>query len=237
MNLSVIIPVYREEETIGATLEILEGSLRLPHEVLVVYDEDDDPTVPVVRTVVAVRTNVRLVKNSWGRGVVGALRTGFREARGDVVVVMMGDGSDDPATIEAMYAKLDAGCDVVCASRHISGGGHLGGPRVKAWLSRLVSVSLHLLTGIPTRDVTNSFKMYRKQILDGLAIQSLGGFEVSMELAVKAYLAGYKIGEVPSVWRDRPAGRSKFRLVRWAPKYLHWYLYALSGKLGLVRRG
>lgn len=103
----------------------------------------------------------------------------------------------------------------------------MGGPRLKSLTSRLAGRSLRLLTGIPTADVTSAFKMYRRELLRNIAIKSDGGFEVSMEITVKAFLQGYRITEVPTTWRDRSGGESKFRMWKWLPKYLRWYAFAL----------
>jgi hypothetical protein len=97
-------------------------------------------------------------------------------------------------------------------------------------------MSLHWLAGVPTHDATNSFKMYRRSLLERIRIESEGGFEIGMEILIKAHLLGCKIGEVPSTWRDRSGGESKFRLWKWLPNYLHWYFVALKGRL-FPRRG
>ena len=112
----------------------------------------------------------------------------------------------------------------------MKGGRQIGGPRIKRTLSRIAGVSLHYLTGIPTHDVTNSFKMYTKSALDTVTIESNGGFELGMEITIKTFLNGKRITEIPSTWRDRSAGTSKFMLWNWLPRYLYWYMYALRGK-------
>ena len=124
----------------------------------------------------------------------------------------------------------EGGADVVCGSRYMPGGRQIGGPYLKGLLSRAAGISLHYLAGVPTRDVTNSFKMYRTEFLRGLRFESSGGFEIGMEAVVKAYVAGRRIAEVPSTWTDRVAGASRFRLWRWLPRYLRWYLYAFRGR-------
>jgi hypothetical protein len=86
---------------------------------------------------------------------------------------------------------------------------------------------LHYLSGLPTRDVTNSFKLYSKEVLDSITIESKGGFEIGMEIVVKAWAAGFRVTEVPTVWRDRALGDSRFQLVSWTPHYLAWYFYCL----------
>jgi len=87
---------------------------------------------------------------------------------------------------------------------------------------------MHYFFGFPTHDPTNAFKMYKKSILKKLTIESDGGFEYSIELMVKAHKSGYKITEIPAVWRDRTAGKSKFKLFKWLPKYLRWYFHLLK---------
>jgi hypothetical protein len=82
------------------------------------------------------------------------------------------------------------------------------------------------LRGIPTHDSTNAFKLYDRKMLEELTIESQGGFELGLEITVKAFLAGYRIAEVPATWRDRAHGQSRFRLWAWMPHYLKWYLYA-----------
>jgi dolichol-phosphate mannosyltransferase len=63
-------------------------------------------------------------------------------------------------------------------------------------------------------------------MLNAMTLESRGGFEISLEITVKAFIAGYRIAELPTTWRDRTAGESRFRLWHWLPRYLRWYVYA-----------
>lgn len=227
-ELTVVIPVYREGEAARAVIEAAAQRVGPDDEVLVVHDEPDDPTVAVVDDIRRTRPQVRALENRLGRGPALALRAGFQAARGRAVVVTMADASDDPDDIPRMLEAVRRGWDVVCGSRYMAGGRQLGGPRVKGFLSRFAGRSLHVLIGLPTADATSAFKMYRKEVLDRLTIESRHGFEISLEITVKAYLAGYRITEIPTVWRDRVEGASKFRLVRWLPRYLRWYWHAVT---------
>jgi dolichol-phosphate mannosyltransferase len=143
----------------------------------------------------------------------------------------MGDLSDDLSIVDAMLERYERGYKIVCASRYMKGGRQIGGPLVKRTLSRWAGLSLYYLAGLPTHDVTNNFKLYDKALLDEIPIESLGGFELAMELTVKAFKKGYSICEVPAVWQDRTAGASRFKLWKWLPHYLRWYLYALSASI------
>lgn len=146
---------------------------------------------------------------------------------------MMADMADDPQTVNEMYEKIMQGWDIVCGSRWSKGGQHLGGPKIKTFLSWLADASAPLVIGVPTRDITNAFKMYRTGVLRSIKIESQGGFELSMEITLKAFFNGFKITEVGTVWHDRTLGQSRFRLVAWLPKYLGWYFWGIGKRLKL----
>jgi glycosyltransferase involved in cell wall biosynthesis len=223
-ELTIVIPVYNEAGNIKTAIDRIESQVLQPHTIAIVYDRDEDTTVPVVREIAGNYRNViHLVKNKYGRGVLNAIKTGMEEAKTEFVIVTMADLSDPPEVMNAMLAKAKEGVDLVCASRYMKGGKQTGGPFLKGLFSRIAGISLHVLTRIPTHDISNSFKMYRKSMLDAITIESKGGFEIGMEVTVKAYIAGYKVAEVPTAWSDRTDGESNFKLWAWLPNYLHWY--------------
>ena len=232
-TLSIVIPVYNEAENIGQVFREVEAKLHMPYRILVVYDSDLDTTLPVVREWQKGHGQIQLLQNRYGHGALNAIRTGFDAVAEGAVLVMMADLADDLVAVDAMFAKINQGYDIVCGSRYMKGGRQLGGPLVKRTLSRLAGRSLHYLIGLPTHDATNSFKIYSKKVLDAIAIESRGGFELGLELVVKAFVQGYQIAEVPSIWQDRVAGASRFRLWHWLPHYLTWYWYGI--KHGLLR--
>ncbi|MBI3722364.1 glycosyltransferase [bacterium] len=226
--LTLVMPVYHEQENIARVLAEVEEKIKTPHETIVVHDTDDDPTLPVVREIMPRYPTLRTLRNDMGRGVLNAIKAGFAAVpRDGIVVVVMADLSDDLAVVDRMYSLVASGsCDLVCGSRYMRGGRQIGGPRAKSFLSRLAGVTLHALAGLPTRDATNSFRMYRASLIHAIPIESRGGFELSLELTVKAHARGYRIAELPSTWRDRTAGESRFKLMAWLPSYLRWYLLA-----------
>jgi dolichol-phosphate mannosyltransferase len=236
-EISIVIPVYNEGPNILATISTIKQKVRTSHRILIVYDFDEDNTLPVVQPLVK-HGQVQLVKNYYGRGALAAIRSGFDAAPTELVLVMMADSSDDTNVVDRMADMIDQGYDLVCGSRYMRGGRQIGGPWFKKLLSRAAGVSLHYLVGLPTHDVTNSFKLYRKELLDAVRFESTGGFEIGMEIVVKAFLHGYRVGEVASVWTDRTAGESRFNLRKWLPKYLRWYWYAIRGRwLGIRPTG
>lgn len=234
-----IVPVYNEGANIAAALAELYGTVKRPKRVLIVYDFDGDDTVPVVRELVPHYPGLSLVRNSLGKGVINAIRAGVEAAESDVVIVSMADLSDDLGVVDEMVRLIrDKGYDIVCASRYMRGGRQIGGPALKRLLSRIAGTSLYWLGGLPIHDATNAFRAYRLSVLQKIPIESSGGFEYSLEITAKAHIAGHRVTEVPATWRDRTAGQSRFRLAKWLPHYLRWYVYALSrGRVSLPAAG
>jgi len=230
-ELSIVMPVYNEGEEVAPVLRALEASLTTPHETLVVYDFEGDTTVPVIARLSAELPAVRGLQNELGRGVLNAMRAGLAAARGDFVLVTMADGSDEPEVVERMVGLARAGADVVAGSRYVRGGRQIGGPRLKSLMSRVAGLSLHWFAGVPVHDATSNFRLYRRSFLDSVTIESRAGFELALELTVKATLAGRPMAEVPTTWRDRTSGQSNFRLRKWLPEYMRWYAHAFRGRL------
>jgi glycosyltransferase involved in cell wall biosynthesis len=230
-RLSIVIPVYNEGANFRSLWKEISELLRADFASYVVYDFDEDDTVPVVREIVAGgETRLRAVKNQRGRGVVSAIMTGFDVVPDGPVLVVMADLSDDLGQVDRMLALYDQGYQIVVGSRYMRGGRLIGGPFFKQLLSRLAGTSLFWVRRLPTHDATNAFKIYDRATVQSLTVESRGGFELNLELTVKAFLAGCRIAEVPSTWRDRTAGQSRFRLWQWLPLYLRWYFYAFRRK-------
>ena len=233
-ELSVVIPVYNEGERLVPLVQAIRRELALvalPFRIYVVYDFPEDVTYPFIRRLQEEQDDVEPVLNDVSRGVLGALKKGFQRARGRAVAVVMGDGSDDVADLPLLWRKFQEGADGVCASRYMRGGRQDGGPLLKNFLSRMAGLSLHLLAGLPTHDPTNNFKLYRTDLLRAVSLASHRGFEIALELTVKAHLMKKHVAEVPTIWRDRAAGQSNFHMLRWLPGYLRWYCLAFWGRL------
>lgn len=227
--LDIVVPVYNEGRGVMRLFDEIQREIQRPKRVMIVYDFEEDSTLPVVReSCRRYSYEISLVKNNIGQGALNAIKAGMKAAKGRMVLVMMADSSDKLDIVDNMCEKMEEGYDLVCGSRYMKGGKKNGGPWFKGMLSRMAGVSLHLLTGIPTHDVTNSFKLYRKSMLDEMKVESTGGFEIGLEITVKAYVSGYKITEMPSEWFDRTEGKSNFHMWKWMPHYLHWYFYCIK---------
>ena len=228
VTVSIVIPVYNEGENIRKTLADLDAKVAVAAEVWLVYDSEADSTLPAARDLAGkTRLPFRLVKNKYGKGALNAIKTGLEDAPGGLIVVTMADLCDPPEVINDLVAAAEReNADIVCASRYMKGGRQYGGPWFKGLLSHTAGLMLCWFAGLPTHDPTNSFKLYRKSFLDSTTIESTGGFELGLELVVKAHVAGRKIVEVPTTWRDRLSGQSNFKLWRWLPHYLKWFFFA-----------
>jgi dolichol-phosphate mannosyltransferase len=227
-RVSVVVPAYNEGEEIVPVLDRLFEAMRLPAEVIVVVDSEEDTTVSVTEEYSLKEPRIRCVVNTYGPGPANALRYGIDVAAAPVVVITMADGCDDPAQVDDLVRLVERGVAVAAASRYMAGGQQVGGPRLKGMLSATAGRSLRLLAHVGTRDATNSFKAYSRDFVREVGIDSRDGFEIGIELTAKARRMRKPVAEVPTIWLDRQAGVSHFKVARWIPRYLRWYRFAFG---------
>jgi dolichol-phosphate mannosyltransferase len=233
-RVSVVIPAHSEGDEIVPVLDRLFESVTLDCEVLVVVDFPEDTTVPVVEKYAMAEPRLRPVVQTYGGGPANAIRFGVDAAASPVVVVTMADGCDDPRQIDDLTRLVERGVVVAAASRYMPGGQQVGGPLVKGLLSRLAGRSLQWFARVGTRDPTNSYKAYSKAFVTEVGIDSRDGFEIGLELTAKARRLRLPVAEIPTIWLDRQAGMSNFKLARWLPKYLRWYRFAYGPQLDVA---
>ena len=227
-RVSVVIPVYNEGPAIVACLDRIFEAVTLEAEALVVFDSDDDQTVPYLREYGRREPRLRPVLNTFGRGPAHAIHFGIVNASAPVAVVTMADGSDDPMQIDQLTRLIERGVVVAAASRYARTGQQLGGPVLKSWLSKMAGLTLYYLARVGTRDATNSFKAYSTDFVRAVGIESDRGFEIGIELVAKARRHRLPVAEIPTIWLDRAFGESNFKLWAWLPRYVRWYLYAFG---------
>jgi len=226
--ISIVIPFRKEEKNIITVFDALKKNVKTPFEILAVDDcvDPGDKTNEIVNKYRYQNPEVKLVPKTINNqsGFSGALYRGAKSSHGKAVVFVMADLCDDPKTIDKMWEKINQGYDLVSGSRYMAGGGKSGGPQIQGFFSKFVGKSLNFLIRIPTKDSTNAFKMYTKNLLDKLHFDTSLGFEVSMDLTIQAYFKHALITEIPTFWRGRKTGESKFKLIKSAPKYINLYL-------------
>jgi dolichol-phosphate mannosyltransferase len=230
-RVSVVIPAHDEGEAIVSCLDRVFEGVTLPCEVLVVFDAPDDATVPYLDKYAASEPRLAPTLNTYGRGPADAIRFGVDQARAPVVVVTMADGCDDPQQIDALARLVERGVVVAAASRYSRGGQQVGAPSLKRAMSKTAGLTLCWLAGVGTHDATNSFKAYSKAFVQEVGIQADAGFEMGIELVAKARRLRRPVAELPTIWLDRTAGVSNFRMASWLSRYLRWYFLAFGPRL------
>jgi len=227
VDLSVVIPVFNEPENIPLAVRGLAQSIPVAHEILAVYDFDEDTTVPVLRSLQHEYPQLHLFKNNIARGPSGALRAGFAQAAAPLVLVTMADLCDDVSQIPRLLQLAKNGADLVAPSRYCAGGEQQLKESLKVKVPRAAGRVIHYIAGLPTLDPTNSFKLYSAAMLRDMRLRSTVSFSVTLEIVAKAHCLGYHIVEVPTVWRDRCHGKTNFKLGRSLVAYTPWLGVAL----------
>ena len=238
MDVSVVVPMYNEEDSVETTLSAIDAVLKASgrsYELLAVDDGSRDKTAEFLKKARARNPRVRVVTHSVNKGLGGALQTGFANAQGKFVVAIDADLSYDPKQIPKMLDLLEEGADVVLASPYMPGGAVTGVPYFRYLLSKLGNVVLSHSMGVSLHTVTSMYRAFRREVIDALDLESAGP-EVNPEVIAKASALGYRIVEIPAVLGGRTAGRSKFKLMRGIEKHF-WFsvsqrplaLFALIG--------
>lgn len=222
-TLSVVIPAYNEGENIGPLLSDLACTLekhRIPYEIIVVNDASADDTEKQVLEAGRTFPGIRLVNRCLPRGFGRAVQAGLGETRGDKVVIFMGDGSDSPEDIVRYNQELDKGADCVFGNRFSGSAGIKGYPKGKWLVNRMGNLGLQILFRTGCGDMTNAFKGYKTEVIKELSPFHAAGFHLSLEIALLAFIRGYRIREVPVSWKGRSHGVSKLNLLYCIPFYL-----------------
>jgi dolichol-phosphate mannosyltransferase len=226
--LSVIIPARDEEGCIESTVRHLHLELKLqsvPHEIIVVDDGSVDMTWDVLTKISATMSELKVVQNSGCHGFGYAIQEGFKTMKGDAVVVMMADESDDCRDVVRYWHQLNEGYDCVFGSRFIHGGGVIDYPFFKYILNRLANQFIRVLFSIRLNDTTNAFKAYRKTVIDGCQPLLSAHFNLTVELPLKAIVRGFRYTIIPITWRNRRSGEAKLKIKEMGSRYLFICLY------------
>jgi dolichol-phosphate mannosyltransferase len=227
-KLSVVIPARDEEGCIASTLQHLHLELRLndiAHEIIVVDDGSTDRTSAFVTALGESIPEIRLVKNGPPHGFGRAIICGLEQMRGDGVVIMMADESDDCRDVVRYWNALDEGWDAVFGSRFVKGGGVIGYPWLKLRLNRMANLFIRLMFGLSFNDTTNAFKAYRRTAIDGCRPLLSAHFNLTVEIPLKVIIRGYSWTIIPITWRNRRTGAAKLKIQEMGSRYLFICLY------------
>lgn len=233
MKLSIVIPAHNEEGSITDTVQAIVPRLDTAHidyELIIVNDNSTDATTDLVERLQAENDRIRLVHNTPPNGFGFAVRKGLESMTGDAVVIVMADGSDEPNNIIDYYQKLREGYDCVFGSRFMRDSRVRDYPGHKLALNRLANLFIRLLFGLRFNDITNAFKGYRKEVIQGVQPLIAHHFNLTVELPLKAIVRGYTYAVVPINWYGRLHGVSKLKIKEMGSRYLFIVLYILLEK-------
>jgi dolichol-phosphate mannosyltransferase len=228
MKLGVVIPARNEQDNIVSTLTAIGAALaaaNIDHEIVVVDDASTDDTAAVVRRFGERDPRVRLVVNNGRHGFGMAIRVGLDSLRSEAVAVMMADCSDSPDDLVKYYRAIEQGYDCAFGSRFISGSSVIDYPRHKLILNRLANTLIRVLFGLRFNDITNAFKCYRREVIEGMQPLISPHFNLTVEMPLKALVRGYSYKVIPITWRNRTAGVSKLKIKEMGSRYLFIILY------------
>ncbi len=233
MRLTVLIPAHNEGGAIVPTIRAIEGVLQgagIPHEILISLDHCTDDTAQVIADLATQLPSLRATVNPNPGGYGFAVRHGLDVYRGDAVVVVMADASDDPRDIVTYYRKLEEGFDCAFGSRFIHGAAVRNYPWSKLALNRMANWVVRVLFRERYNDFTNAFKCFRREVIDGCRPLLSNHFNLTVELPLKAIVRGYSWTVVPTNWYGRAAGESNFLIKEMGSRYVYIILYALIEK-------
>ena len=249
MKLSVVIPAYNESENIEKTVRAFYDKLKeehIEHEILVINDYSRDNTLEVLEGLEKEIPTLRHLTNTAPNGYGYACRKGLENYEGDCVAVTMADLSDDPADLVKYYRTMEEkGCDMVFGDRWCKEAKVVGYPHKKLWLNRLVNHCIRFLFCFKYKDVTNGFKLFSRETMDGLKPFISGQFSLALELPLKGIIRGYSYEVVPNNWYNRELGESNLKLKAMFFRYTFILNYCLNEKLfsmgdykkGIINKG
>jgi dolichol-phosphate mannosyltransferase len=215
MELCIIIPAKNEALTLAETIGDIQNKLNgvIPFNVLVVNDHSHDGTQELLEKLVLRYSNLKYISNEWDGGVGNAIRFGLSIWKGDIVALCMADGSDSPDDIILLYSAIyKDGYDCAFGSRFIRSGKVKNYPIIKLVLNRIFNTYVKFISRYRYNDFTNIFKVYHRRAIEEISPLSSVGFNIGLEMSLKAFKKKLNIIIIPISWKQRKAGDSKLKL-------------------------
>ena len=234
MKLSIVIPAYNEEESITETIDQIEeafSKVNIDHEIFIVNDNSKDNTAQVLEELAQKYPSLKHETNLGPNGFGYAVRYGLERYSGDCVAVMMADLSDSPYDLIRYYTTMVEGnYDCVFGSRFIKGGKVIDYPWIKKMINRIANFIIRMTMRIKYNDTTNAFKLYKREVIDGVKPILSPHFNLTIELPLKAIIRGYSYTIVPNSWTNRKYGVSKLKIKEMGSRYFFILVYCFVEK-------
>ncbi|MGB3070984.1 MAG: glycosyltransferase family 2 protein [Ottowia sp.] len=209
MKISIVLPAKNESAALGATVARIRA-LFPEHEILVVNDGSTDETAAVAQS-----AGARVVHHPYSKGNGAAIKTGAREATGDVIVFMDADGQHDPADIPRLLEKVEQGHDMVVGARQKGSQASIGRGLANGLYNRLAS----WMTGHKVEDLTSGFRAVRASKFREFLYLLPNGFSYPTTSTMAFFRAGYSVAYIP-IHAAQRIGKSHVRLLRDGARFL-----------------
>jgi len=226
--LSVVIPAKDEADNLNLSIHEIRETLikeKIKYEIIVVDDGSTDDTQKIMKQFTKNDLSIFCLHNKGENGFGRAVRLGLKFFTGDAVAIMMADRSDSPKDLVTYWRCINNGNDCVFGSRFIRGGKVYNYPLLKLMANRLVNTIIRLVFKIKCNDVTNAFKMYRREVIEGCSPFISPHFNLTVEIPLKAIVRGYSWQVVPISWKNRTKGVAKLKLREMGSRYFFIIAY------------
>jgi len=235
MKLSIVIPAYNEALNLPDTINAFYDELarnNIEHEFVVVNDNSNDNTAEVLGELkTQIPTLNTLFNPPPNNGFGFAIRKGLDNFKGDCVAIVMADLSDLPSDLVRFYQVFTTQkTDCVFGNRFAKESMVIGYPRKKLFINRFVNNIISMVFRIRYSDVTNAFKLYSRECVEGLKPFLSPHFNLTVELPLKAVVRGYTFTVVPNSWQNRKHGTSNLKIREMGSRYFFIVLYCLIEK-------
>ena len=230
-KLSIILPVHNEKESLPIMVRLLNSSIKFETEILIIYDNINDNSVPEAKKLEKEFSNVRVIHNDIHSGVRFAIEKGVKEAKYEIILITAVDEIFPVISVDNMIKLIvNENYDFISGTRYTKGGLRLGGSLLASILSRLANKLFVLFTNFPISDCTTGIKMMKKKVWNNISFESKPiGWVFAFELTIKVYLNNFKIEEVPMKCVDRLfGGSSTFKPLPWIKEYLRWFFWGIK---------
>jgi dolichol-phosphate mannosyltransferase len=227
-NLSIIIPARNESENLPQCISEISETLSrnsIEYEILVIDDGSNDNTPEVIDNLKKEYPALIGIRNNLENGFGRAIRIGLNEYSGDAVAIMMADRSDSPADLVSYWNELQDGTECVFGSRFVHGSRVLDYPLFKLIANRIVNTLIRHAFNIKCNDITNAFKIYKREVIEGCKPFISPHFNLTVEIPLKAVVRGYSWKVIPITWKNRTAGIAKLKLREMGSRYFFIVAY------------
>ena len=230
-KLSIILPVHNEKESLPIMVRLLNSSIKFESEILIIYDNINDNSVPEAKKLEKEFSNVRVIHNDIHTGVRFAIEKGVKEAKYEIILITAVDEIFPVISVDNMIKLIvNENYDFISGTRYSKGGFRLGGSFFASNLSKLANKLFCLFSNFPLTDCTTGIKMMKKEVWNSISLESKPiGWAFAFELSIKVYLNKFKMAEVPLKSVDRLfGGSSTFKPLPWIKEYLKWFFWGLK---------